>query len=82
MAKDWKHISTAPRDRPFLVCGGTWEGEINSPEPVTSATKVIQERPGKFDVCDTDAYASWVNDPTHWCDLPEILKPATQEFDL
>lgn len=82
MAKDWKPISACPRDRPVLVCGGTIESELYAAEPVTSAVKVWQERPGKYDVVDTCGYAVWVNNPTYWCDLPEIIASAVQEFDL
>ncbi len=82
MAKNWKHISTAPRAVPFLVCGGEIESELYSPEPVMSAVMVSQERPGTFDVVDTCGYAVWVNNPTHWCELPEILVQPAQEFDL
>lgn len=83
MAQDWKHISTCPKDRSVLVCGGEIESELYAAEPVTSAVKVIQDRPGKFDVVDTCGYSVWVNNPLHWCDLPEaIVSAPTQEFDL
>lgn len=85
MAKDWKHISTAPHSsKPFLVCGGEIESELYAAEPLTSAAKVTQERIGKFDVVDTCGYAVWINNPEFWCDLPEPVQPAkpAQEFDL
>jgi len=78
----WKHISTAPRDRPFLVCGGEFESELYAPEPYSTPIKVVQERPGKFDCAETCGYSMWVNNPTSWHELPEVLVPPTQEFDL
>lgn len=81
----WKPAETAPEDRPILVDGGTWEGEINGFEPIDEPVKVIR-RGDEFSVCDTDAYAAWVRDPLFWTDLPErhlsLALPRPAEYDL
>jgi len=81
----WKDISSCPRGAPVLVCGGTWEGEINSKQPVTEPTKVQTDNGRTFSVCDGDAYASWVNGPLMWHPLPELpagLPALAKEYDL
>jgi len=78
MAKKWKDISTCPEDKSVLVCGGILQSELWSgglaahPEPIK-----VQKSGSRFDVQDTCYYSVWVENPTHWCDLPVVA-----EFDL
>ena len=76
----WQPIETAPKGGPFLVYGGELGGELSYPAKSTEAVKVsgraadnLYHKKGDvvFEVADTDYYAVWVVNPTHWMPLPE-----------
>lgn len=71
----WKPISTAPHDRPILVCGGTHE-DVPGSDFMTLTRPVIAEYYDDEDVGDSwfkpdDSYSGIVK-PTHWTELPRF----------
>lgn len=68
---EWKTIDSIPLNTEVLVYSKTWEGEINGKdEPDNPVMKVVTSNGHSFDICDTDAYAAWAINPTHWTELP------------
>lgn len=70
---DWcTNLDNAPQDGvPFLVFGGMWVGEINGAEPY-SHPMIVMTSGRMYCVVGTDAYAAWVENPTHWMPLPDL----------
>lgn len=83
MQNEWQPIEKAPSDKPVLIIGGLLYTDLaRDPKPVVSATKAFLEPEGywsededkyipRWRVCDTCYYAVWVQDPTHFMELPE-----------
>ena len=68
-AMQWRPVEEAPKDGgPFLVFGGTWEGEISGPSYASGSISLVEGE--EFCVEGTDYYSAYISEPTHFMPLP------------
>lgn len=81
---DWQNISTAPKDREILVCGGTRRDESLDYGSWDPFTDVALAQYDEFKDCwegeQTEQYGFFIlYKPTHWQDKPKPYAVTRQE---
>jgi len=68
----WQKIEDAPKDdTAVLVMGGAWVGEVGGEMPQDCPVVAIWMADSRWVILGGDYYNSYIDNPTHFCHIPE-----------